>query len=180
MFERFAATTRAVVERAVVEARDHGDGTVDPRHLLLGLVAEPSGAGGQVLRDAGLTLDGVRAAIAMPDRGVLSADDVDALRLLGIDGEEVLRRLEESFGTSALPAPGPRRGRTRMTRTAKRSLELALREAVWMTSREIGTEHLLLGILRCDDPGTTSILVAAGAPPDELRAAVLRAVGRAA
>ncbi|MGW4235133.1 hypothetical protein ACWEF9_38800, partial [Streptomyces sp. NPDC004980] len=44
------------------------------------------------------------------------------------------------------------------TNPAKKTLELALREAIHRKEREISTAYLLLGILRGADPATTDLL----------------------
>jgi ATP-dependent Clp protease ATP-binding subunit ClpA len=89
-----------------------------------------------------------------PDR-----TDAEALRVLGIDLDEVRRRTEEVFGEGALEKAVPvrRRGRRRacgpsagqipFTRRAKKVLELALREAKALRHDYIGTEHILLGLV---------------------------------
>jgi hypothetical protein len=51
--------------------------------------------------------------------------------------------------------------RARFSREAKKTLELALREALHLGHNYIGTEHLLLGLLRNDDV-TTELLIGMG------------------
>ena len=58
-------------------------------------------------------------------------------------------------------------------------LELALREAVSMRHNYIGTEHILLGLVREGDVIVRDTLVAAGVDPTTLRAAVAEAVRKA-
>ena len=62
---RLPLTTRAkkVIECAIGEARDLNHNYVGTEHLLLGLLVEHDGVAGQVLRNLGLSLDGVRAKI---------------------------------------------------------------------------------------------------------------------
>ena len=94
----------------------------------------------------------------------------------------MLARLTESLGPEAL-TPGPsaaRRGRLRFDPTAKKALQLALREAVWLKAGEIGSEHLLLGLLRCEDADVNALLGECSVTADDLHRATLRAVGRAA
>jgi len=57
----------------------------------------------------------------------------------------VLEHLAESFGPDAVPESPSRRGRTRLSQPAKKTLQLALREAIWLKSKVIGSEHILLG-----------------------------------
>ena len=66
---------------------------------------------------------------------------------IGIDAEQVLRRAEPTSAAvagagCAVQAP------VSMRPDAKKMLELSLREAVALKHRYIGTEHLLLGLLR--------------------------------
>lgn len=182
MFERFSEGARTVVSDAVDQARALGHDPVGTQHLLLGLLNPGVGAGYQVLRDAGLQADAARDVIRRraPGGGVLTKDDAEALRTVGIDLDVVLAHLAESFGPDAVPESPSRRGRTRLSQPAKKTLQLALREAIWLKSKVIGSEHILLGLLRCDDNDINSVLAELGVTPDGLRTATLRTLGRAA
>ena len=93
----------------------------------------------------------------------------EALAAIGIDLDEIRRRVEASFGPGALERG--RRGRGRhvpFTPAAKKALELALREALRLGDREIGAEHVLLGLLR--EGGAARLLERVGARPAALRA----------
>jgi ATP-dependent Clp protease ATP-binding subunit ClpA len=50
------------------------------------------------------------------------------------------------------------RSAVRFSRDAKKTLELALRQALRMQHNYIGTEHLLLGIMQQDKDPATSVL----------------------
>jgi len=79
-----------------------------------------------------------------------AGEDAEALASIGIDLDEIRRRVEESFGPGALDqAPGPAQatGRITMTREAKQSVELAVQEARTLHHAYIGPEHLLLGLI---------------------------------
>jgi ATP-dependent Clp protease ATP-binding subunit ClpA len=67
-----------------------------------------------------------------------------------------------------------------MTPAVRKAIGLALREAIQLKHPFIGTEHLLLGLLRGGDELTVTILNEAGAPPADLRAATIAALDRAA
>jgi Clp amino terminal domain, pathogenicity island component len=56
------------------------------------------------------------------------------------------------------------------------ALELALREAIHVGHRSIGTEHLLLGLVRDDGCSAARILTARTADRERVRAAVLREI----
>jgi hypothetical protein len=60
---------------------------------------------------------------------------------------------------------------------AKKSLELALREALRLSAREISAGHLILGVLRTDEPGVGAVLSASGVDPAALRADVQARLG---
>jgi Clp amino terminal domain, pathogenicity island component len=81
-------------------------------------------------------------------RGVLAADPDAAgaavLAACGIDRDVVAAELE----ASATPVAEPQTGRIPFAPRAKKILELSLREAVALHDRRIGTEHLLLALLR--------------------------------
>ncbi len=166
MFERFTQAARQVVVRAQEEARTFGHPWLGTEHLLLGVLAQPDAPGVRALTGLGVTLDTARAALSqVVGRGDLRDSDADALRTLGIDLDEVRRRVEASFGPGALDYPPRRRGRRRLPwqrgrceptdvtghlpfmPRAKLALERALREALALGDRHIGVEHLLLGLL---------------------------------
>src|SRR5580700_10715149 len=68
-----------------------------------------------------------------------------------------------------------RSGHIPFTPRAKKTLELALREAVQLKHNYIGTEHILLGLMREGD-GVAAQVMRKHADPMELRMAVLDAV----
>jgi ATP-dependent Clp protease ATP-binding subunit ClpC len=67
-------------------------------------------------------------------------------------------------------------GQIPFTPEAKRLLERALREAVRMSHNYIGTEHLLLGLLRLQDAVGYRVLLDLGADPEEIRSVVLELI----
>ncbi|MET7421994.1 ATP-dependent Clp protease ATP-binding subunit [Dactylosporangium sp. NPDC005555] len=89
---------------------------------------------------------------------------------LGISGDDVRRRVEEVIGHGA-QAPG---GHVPFTPRAKKVLELALREALQLGHNFIGTEHLLLGLVREGDGVAAQVLVQLGADLNRLRAQVIQ------
>ena len=88
--------------------------------------------------------------------------------MLGIDLDDVVRRIEGNLGGDA----PPRRGHLPFAKRSKKSLELALREALRLGDGFIGTEHLLLGLVRSGDRVVLDTLAAFDVEPDALRAAV--------
>ena len=74
---------------------------------------------------------------------------------------------------------GSKRGRPRFARDTKKALELSLREAIRLRHNYIGTEHLILGLVRGGDPTVRDTLAALDVTPEALRAAVADAVRKA-
>ena len=64
-------------------------------------------------------------------------------------------------------------GQIPFTPDAKRLLERSLREAVRMSHNYIGTEHLLLGLLRLEESVGYKVLVDLGVDTEELRGLVI-------
>ena len=130
MFERFTERARQAVVLAQDEARLLRHNSIAAEHLLLGLLREPDGVAGRVLRESGLQIedmrDRVRAAVGEGDR--------------------------------------PASGQIPFTPRAKETLERALRESLALGSNSIGTEHILLGLLR--DPGAVVAQLLADAGVD--------------
>jgi ATP-dependent Clp protease ATP-binding subunit ClpA len=158
MFERFSDAARASVAGAQDEARQLDSGHIGTEHLLIALAAEPRGLGGRVLRELGATADDLRAdARRLAGPGTI---DRDALATLGIDLDEVRRRVEETFGPGALrpPSCGGRSGHIPFTPKSKKSLERALHSSRALGDNFIGTEHILLGLARVDEGTAARIL----------------------
>lgn len=63
-----------------------------------------------------------------------------------------------------------------LTPGSKKALELALREAVHLGHRSIGTEHLLLGLVRDEGCSAARMLTSRGADRERVRTEVLRQI----
>ena len=196
MFERFTDQARQVVRQAQDEARALKHRYIGTEHLLLGLLGPDSGLAYTVLTGAGVTREQVRAAIEEKlGQGALGDADAEALRAIGIDLPAVRAKLEEVFGPGALdpPCEPPRRGLLRRRRMpagpgghipfvarSKKVLELSLREALVLKHNYIGSEHILLGLIREGEGLAAQVLTEAGVSLDELRSQTLAALSRAA
>ena len=77
-----------------------------------------------------------------------------ALESLGISREDVRGQVEEIIGHGQ----GSPAGHIPFTRRAKKVLELSLREALALGHHYIGTEHLLLGLLRQEEGAAAQVL----------------------
>lgn len=184
MFERFTRQARQAVVRAQEECRRLQHPHIGTEHVLLGILAEGGGAGARALRGLGLSFEGVRETVVRRT-GVgpigLGEEEAEALQAIGIDLDEVRRTVEETFGPNALERSSRRwiaTGHIPFTAPSKKALELALREAVRLGNRHIGTEHLLLGLVRDERSEATELLLALGVTPARVRDAITEEIAR--
>jgi hypothetical protein len=126
-FSRFTLRARNVVKVAAEDAVERGNDQVSPEHLALGLLSEPDGLAAQAMQALGAAPEAVRQALAaaMPAAGA---------------GQPAAA---SDAGPLRLPF-SPR---------AKKTMELAVREALRLGHNYIGTEHILLGLLE-EEEGT--------------------------
>jgi ATP-dependent Clp protease ATP-binding subunit ClpC len=89
---------------------------------------------------------------------------------LGISLEAVRAQVEEIIGRGD-SAPG---GHIPFTPGAKRVLELSLREAKLLRHKYIGTEHILLGMVREGEGVAAQVLIKFGADPSRIRRQVIQ------
>ncbi len=137
MFERYTDRARLAVVLAQAEAGHLGHDYVGTEHLLLGLIQEGSGIAARALAALGVSLDEART------------------------------RTEAIVGQgSAQPGQGGAQagqsGHIPFTPRAKKVLELAPREARDLGHSYIGTEHLLLSIMREADGAGARVLLGCG------------------
>jgi hypothetical protein len=90
-------------------------------------------------------------------------------RALGISRQSAHRRYRDLVGEEP-PPPRAARGRVLITGEARAAVELAREEARALGVSAIGSEHLLLGIIRGADAATAAALEALGVTLDAARA----------
>ena len=93
-----------------------------------------------------------------------------ALESLGISLEAVRRQVEEIIGQGG-SSPS---GHIPFTPRAKKVLELSLREALQLGHNYIGTEHILLGLIREGEGVAAQVLVKLGADLSRVRQQVIQ------
>lgn len=167
MFERFTQEARRAVEGAVTTAREATAGEVRPEHLLCAVLDDEDCLAVRMLADAGAPSGRVREELDLRRLQYvdgLDAEDAEALQVLGIDLDEVVRRIDRNLGGAV-----PGRRAPRLAKESKKVLELALREATALRHGYIGSEHLLLGLVRSGDRVVLDTLMAVGVEPAELR-----------
>jgi ATP-dependent Clp protease ATP-binding subunit ClpC len=145
--EGFGQGARRAMAMAALEARELGSTRLGTEHLLLGLLAHTEGGAARLLGDSGVTLPAARRKAAEASGAV---------------------RLEEAIESRAGGRSAP--GLVRSAR-AERAIGRAFRFSHEQRSREVRTEHLLLGVL--DVEGTAGqVLRGLGVDLDALRAAL--------
>ena len=95
-----------------------------------------------------------------------------ALGRLGVSLDAVRAKVEETIGPAQIE-PTEAGGSPPFTPRSKKVLELALREALQLGHNYIGTEHILLGIVREGEGVAARVLVDLGASLQATRATVL-------
>jgi ATP-dependent Clp protease ATP-binding subunit ClpC len=95
------------------------------------------------------------------ERGGVAAQ---ALESLGI-AEQAARQQVEQVAEPG--QPGPQRGHLPFTPQAKKVLQLSMREAIALGHAYIGTEHILLGLIRADDRVAIRVLNGLGVDPGQ-------------
>jgi ATP-dependent Clp protease ATP-binding subunit ClpA len=175
MFDRFTTAARSVIVRSEQEARQLGHLVILAGHVLCALSSD--GIGRRVLDRVGFRRD---IAVRHLGEGIgqrldtLSDEDAEALGAFGIDLDEVRQDLESAFGVEALDREDPRRSARRppFSAESKRVLESVLRETIRLGDSHIGTEHLLLGVIKDDGTSAGVLLRAQDIDADGIRRAL--------
>jgi ATP-dependent Clp protease ATP-binding subunit ClpA len=95
-----------------------------------------------------------------------------ALQAVGVTLQAARLKVEETIGMSGSPPSGS----PPFTPRAKKVLELAMRESLQMGHHHIGTEHLLLGIIREGEGVASSVLLSLGADLGQVRQKVIELI----
>jgi ATP-dependent Clp protease ATP-binding subunit ClpA len=143
----FTERVRKVLAMAREEAVRLGHEYVGTEHELLGIIREGEGIAATVLVNLGVDLDELQAKI-----------------------EKIVKKGSPQKGSrsqSDLP----------YTTRAKKTLELAMSEARELNHSYVGTEHLLLGLIREKDGIGAQVLIERGVTLDKARMEVLSIIG---
>jgi ATP-dependent Clp protease ATP-binding subunit ClpA len=161
------------------QSRTFGHDYVGTEHVLLALAEDSSTTAARALARLGLTGNVVRSDIERvigtcidPRRRAI---DPDALATLGIDLDEVTRRIEETFGPGALERT--RSGLPDRTQGACRCVAPRLKKALELAAAEAGdgpvrSEHVLLSLAAVEDCVAARILGEHGVTLNALRDAL--------
>jgi len=167
IFNRFTDKSRRCVEAAFDEARMLGHDSVGDEDLLLGILCVDEGIAAEALSSLGVTLEDAREE----SEGMLS----EALSSIGISLEEIRREAGEAF---EMRIPDDRR--IPYSPRAKKVLVEARKEMRRMGDNYLGTEHVLLGMLRNEDGTAVRMLAGMGVSTEALQDRLFELRGRAA
>ena len=92
-----------------------------------------------------------------------------ALTSMGISLEDIRQAVQDTIGRGA---QSPESGHIPFTPQAKKVLELSLRESVQLGHEYIGTEHILLALIR-EGGGAAQLLAGAGVDLDRTRQQII-------
>jgi ATP-dependent Clp protease ATP-binding subunit ClpA len=159
---------KKVVELAVDEARRLNHHYIGTEHLLLGLVREGEGIAADVLQSLGVNLEGLRQTTIQ----VLSPSGTPPPA-----GAHTTPLGGQPHYPPPFPAPDQQL-RARFTERARRTLSLAQEEAQRFNHNYVGTEHLLLGLVRVEDGVSAKVLANLGVELTKVRSRVEFIIGR--
>ena len=159
-FERFTERARTALRGATQAAQARAGAEVDAGDLLAGLLAVPEGVAAKVLVAMGVTADAVRAArpaaatppAAPPAPATPPAQATPSAQAAAFGPDTAAGATRPPFAPDAVTA-----------------LRDALAEALELGHNYIGTEHILLGVMRDPDAPAAALLSRLGASPAEAR-----------
>ncbi len=162
---------KKVIEIAFEEAKRMNSRHVGTEHLLLGLLIEGGGLAAHVLEDLGANLETVRLKIEELRPEGRREGEEPGLRPYWSgyqsSGELVAPLPGRTPASLLRPVPGPR-----LTAEARSVITLAEEECLRLGAVAVGTEHLLLGILRQGSCQGASALAQAGLVLERVRTEV--------
>lgn len=167
--ERFTERSRKVMLLANEEAKRLNHPLIGTVHILLGLVIEGEGVAGYVLKNVGVDLCTLRREVdAIVQSGAawvkmenLPRTSCDLAILSGILGGAARVTME------SLPR----------TPAASKLIECSMEEARGLQHNYVGTEHLLLGLLRVEESAATLALTNCGLVLTDVRTEILNLLG---
>lgn len=167
----FTPDAKQSLALALREALQFGHNYIGTEHLLLGLSREGDGVAAQVLTALGADLARLRRQVIQSDRDFLPGGSTAPAQPRADEPETPSRPADDS--------PPSRPGfYERFTESAQRVVVLAQEEARILNHNYIGTEHLLLGLIREDEGIAALVLAAHGVFLEEIRSGVEEVIGR--
>ena len=166
---------KKAIELAVDEARRMNHHYIGTEHLLLGLVREGGGIGAGVLQSMGVNLENLRTST------IQIVDSTQTARTAQEQATGPAATAAAQSGTSERSEASVSANRNRFdkfTERARKVLSLAQEEAQRFQHNYIGTEHLLLGLVREGDGVAAKVLTNLGVTLEEVRTTIESIIGR--
>lgn len=157
MYERFTDRARKVLQLANQEAQRFNHEYIGTEHILFGLIKEGSGVAATVLKNLGVDLRKIRLEV---NKLVQSGPEMDTMGKL----PHVVREFVVGL---LLP----------LTPLAKKVIEYSIEEADKLNHKHVGTEHILLGLLREQTSVAVNVLMNLGVKLEKVREEVLNVLG---
>ena len=167
----FTPRSKKVLELALRESMQLGHNYIGTEHILLGLLVEGGGVSATVLSSVGIDLERIRQEVLSRLGGGARSRPRSDPGPLGRAREA----LQRSFGR--YPRAGNPVSFEKFTERARKVVVLAQDEARHFNHNYIGTEHLLLGLIREEDGVAARVLRQLGVHLDEARGQVENIVG---
>jgi ATP-dependent Clp protease ATP-binding subunit ClpC len=167
MFKRLTDRSRNCVQAAFEEARMLGHDSLGDEDLLLGILRDDEGIAAEALSSLGVTLEGAREE----SQEMLS----DALSSIGISFEDMRREAGDAFEMRI-----PDNRRIPFSPRAKKALVEARKVMRGLGDNYLGTEHVLLGMLRNEEGMAVRMLASMGVSPEMLEDRLFEVRRRAA
>ncbi len=163
MWQKFTERARRVILLGQEEAAKAGTLGVCTHHFLLGIMRDESCVAARLLGRMKVPLNDVRVQLQNAPRTVARSVASAPARP---------SRLKRFFGARIAPAPptSAASNEPKLTAQAKRVLKLSADEARRLQHDYIGTEHLLLALIRQDTATAAIVLFKAGLTLEKVRA----------
>ncbi len=167
---------KQTVDQAIVEARSFNHNYIGTEHLLLSLLNAKEGTALDVLENLGIALETIREqVIAVINQPGYAGSSLNST------SEPVVPTQGEFAATEHREAAATASDRfEKFTERARKVLTLAQEEAQRFNHNYIGTEHLLLGLVREGDGVAARVLHSMGVELHKVRSGVEFIIGRGA
>ena len=151
MFERYTEKARRLIFFARYEASQFGSPYIETEHLLLGLLRESKESVTKLLSGS-TPVEAVKGIALIRSKIETNASHSRVIPTSALDALKAARQID-------LP----------LSNGSKRALAYAAEEAVRFSHQYIGTEHLLLGLMRETDGLASQILTSVGLTLEQAR-----------
>src|SRR5258707_6889140 len=173
---------KQVIELSVDEARRMNHHYIGKEHLLLGLIREGEGIAVGVLERLGVNLEQARRQTLVVLSGGVQEPRQEETEEVEIPDQDKDRAInQESVQDEDDRPPGSTRGQMdrfdKFSVRARRVMESAQQEAEHFHHPYIGTEHVLLGLVRENKGIAAQVLLNLGVEADNVRSAVESIIG---